>query len=253
MICRRRTMNWVVKDYFTITFDDGMPHGVNIIIPAELTTTQLTYIQFSLDGGKSWSTVNNINNESLNTVTGSADKVMFRGKASTYGVNSAAGQYGVQFTSTSQFSVSGNIHSLITVDFDTLPETYFNNNRAPVFFGMFKECTQITDAKDLILPYKLTSNGCFEQMFSGCVNLKSAPALIAETLVMNCCKQMFYNCAKLKNIKCLATNISGRYCTSYWLYNVSTTGTFIKSATMHDWPSGFSGIPEGWSIVDATN
>jgi hypothetical protein len=35
-----------------------------------------------------------------------------------------------------------------------------------------------------------------------------------------------------------------------WLSGVSSTGTFTKAPTMESLPSGASGIPTGWSVVD---
>lgn len=58
---------------------------------------------------------------------------------------------------------------------------------------------------------------------------------------------MFDGCNSLDYIKCLATDISANGCTDYWLASVATTGTFVKAADV-EWPSGASGIPEGWDI-----
>ena len=61
---------------------------------------------------------------------------------------------------------------------------------------------------------------------------------------------MFYNCTRLNYIKCLLTSLSGDAPTGDWLKNVASTGAFVKAAGMEDWPTGVSGIPEGWTIVD---
>lgn len=49
----------------------------------------------------------------------------------------------------------------------------------------------------------------------------------------------------------LATNISATSCLTNWVNGVSTTGTFIKNASMTTLPSGNNGIPEGWTVQDA--
>ena len=59
---------------------------------------------------------------------------------------------------------------------------------------------------------------------------------------------MFYNCTSLNYIKCLATDISASNCTSYWVFNVSLDGTFVKSAEMNSWDIGASNIPDGWTV-----
>ena len=63
--------------------------------------------------------------------------------------------------------------------------------------------------------------------------------------------QMFYNCTSLSYVKCLATDISATNSHRNWLRNVSATGTFVKAASMNDWPSGYNGIPSGWTVNDA--
>lgn len=62
---------------------------------------------------------------------------------------------------------------------------------------------------------------------------------------------MFHGCTHLTSIKCLATDISRQLCTYNWTSGVSATGTFYKSANMSDWTTGYSGIPSGWTVVDA--
>jgi hypothetical protein len=58
---------------------------------------------------------------------------------------------------------------------------------------------------------------------------------------------MFEGCTKLSYVKCLATDISATDCTYNWLYNVASSGTFIKAANT-DWSRNSSGIPDGWTV-----
>jgi hypothetical protein len=62
---------------------------------------------------------------------------------------------------------------------------------------------------------------------------------------------MFNGCTNLNYVKCLATDISATSCTNSWLNNVASEGTFVKAASMENWTTGTSGIPEGWTINDA--
>jgi len=62
---------------------------------------------------------------------------------------------------------------------------------------------------------------------------------------------MFRNCSSLNYIKCLATNISATDCTSIWLEDVSSSGTFVKASSMSSWPTGENGIPSGWTVQNA--
>ena len=65
-----------------------------------------------------------------------------------------------------------------------------------------------------------------------------------------CYYGMFRNCTKINYIKCLATDISAPSCTTSWVSGVAPTGTFVKAASMNDWTTGTSGIPEGWTVVN---
>ena len=61
---------------------------------------------------------------------------------------------------------------------------------------------------------------------------------------------MFQNCTSLSYIKCLATNISASNSHDNWLYNVASTGTFVKPTSMTLFPEGANGIPSGWTVVN---
>ena len=61
---------------------------------------------------------------------------------------------------------------------------------------------------------------------------------------------MFEGCNRSNYIKCLATDISATDCTYNWVSGVSGTGTFVKNPDAN-WPTGTSGIPSGWEVVDA--
>ena len=50
-------------------------------------------------------------------------------------------------------------------------------------------------------------------------------------------------------VTCLATNRSADDCTFYWLKDVAAQGTFTKAKDT-SWPTGGSGIPEGWTAVE---
>ena len=126
-----------------------------------------------------------------------------------------------------------------------LPATTLANN---CYLGMFYGCTSLTTAPEL--PATKLSMSCYENMFYGCTSLTTAPELPATTLAGYCYSQMFNGCTSLNYIKCLATDISFPNCTYNWIYKVASTGTFIKDSTMTSWPTGSSGIPEGWTVVN---
>ena len=116
---------------------------------------------------------------------------------------------------------------------------------------MFTRCISLTTAPEL--PATTLANRCYYNMFVGCTSLTTAPELPATTLAYSCYYRMFNGCSSLNYIKCLATDISATNCTQSWVYGVpSSTGTFVKNPNMTSWGSGYNGIPNGWTVQDAT-
>ena len=115
------------------------------------------------------------------------------------------------------------------------------------YSGMFYGCTGMTSAPEL--PATTLETNCYSSMFQGCTSLTTAPELPATTLTQYCYSGMFFGCSNLNYVRCLATDISASYALSNWLNSVSSTGTFYKTAGV-TYPSGASGIPAGWTIVD---
>lgn len=137
-----------------------------------------------------------------------------------------------------------NCKSLTTAP--ALPATTLANG---CYNNMFRGCTSLTTAP--ALPATTLANYCYDSMFQDCISLTTAPELPATTLRSLCYDSMFAGCSKLNYIKCLATNISAYGCTSGWVYNVASTGTFVKNPNMTSWPTDTNGIPTGWTVQDA--
>lgn len=154
----------------------------------------------------------------------------------------------------------------------TLPATTLANY---CYQNMFSGCTSLTTAPALpattltdscyasmfsntsltaapALPATTLAEYCYMDMFYNCRSLTTAPELPATTLVLKCYAYMFQGCTSLNYIKCLATDISATDCTSGWIYNVASSGTFVKNSSMNDWTTaGRSGIPNGWTVINA--
>lgn len=116
------------------------------------------------------------------------------------------------------------------------------------YYSMFESCTSLVAAPEL--PATSLARFCYDSMFLKCSELSSIPVLPAQTLVQGCYAYMFSECGKLSFVTCLATDISAADCTTCWLAEVASTGTFVKSSDMNDWTTGISGIPEGWNVVN---
>ena len=116
------------------------------------------------------------------------------------------------------------------------------------YYSMFKGCTSLTSAPEL--PATTLAEFCYSEMFSGCTSLTTAPELPATTLANYCYYRLLSNCPNINNITCLATNISATDCTTEWVYNVASSGTFTKASSMTGWTSDYTGngIPYGWTV-----
>ena len=132
--------------------------------------------------------------------------------------------------------------SLVTAP--VLPATTATNS---CYEGMFSHCTSLTTAPSL--PATTLGEWCYNGMFAYCTSLVTAPVLPATNLVDECYYKMFSNCTSLNNVICLATNMNVEDPTYEWLDGVSSTGTFTKAAGV-TWPTGTSGIPSGWTVVN---
>lgn len=238
------------QDYLTfkITASGNINWGVN------------ETIEYSKDGGTTWSSITATSVIPVNT----DDVLLFRGNNNTY--------VAAFKDSSAQFSVEGNIMSLIYGD-DFINKTTLNASSA--FTQMFQGCRELTTAENLILPAtaltagcyrymfqtctKLTktpelpatilANYCYESMFNNCFLLTDAPVLPATTLTNYCYQYMFQSCSNLNYIKCLATNISATRCVRSWVLSISSTGTFVKKVGV-SWPTGADGIPSGWTVEE---
>ena len=114
------------------------------------------------------------------------------------------------------------------------------------YANMFEGCTSLTTAPKL--PATTLSSRCYYGMLSSCTSLTTAPTLPATTLVDECYQYMFYNCTSLNNVTSYANDISALDCTTNWLSNVASSGTFHNLGSAI-YPRNGNGIPTGWTEV----
>ena len=137
--------------------------------------------------------------------------------------------------------------SLTTVPYNLLHSEELAHS---CYYNFFGRCTSLTDMSSFQLPAATLAVSAYCGMFSGCTSLTKAPALEASILPEHAYDNMFAKCSSLSEIKCLATDISAYGCTSLWVWDVASSGTFIKAASMNDWTTGSYGIPDGWTVQD---
>ena len=119
------------------------------------------------------------------------------------------------------------------------------------FYGLFAGAENLVNNADrqLVLPATTLTEGCYDNMFSGCKGIEKAPELPAPTLVKDCYQEMFAGCSKLKYVKCLATDISAENCTKGWLTNAGTeaTGEKVLETLIPMEPDSDDGVPSSWT------
>jgi hypothetical protein len=118
------------------------------------------------------------------------------------------------------------------------------------YANMFSACHYLERATRLPAPQ--LSDGCYQNMFAY-TQITHAPDLYAQTLVNYCYAYMFENCSRLKYIKCRAANNVSTTCLQNWVQGVASSGRFVRRSGTNVWPTGVSGIPDGWTVEQSYN
>ncbi len=149
----------------------------------------------------------------------SGDTVQFRGDNTT--ISYSATQICIInefYGTTCEFNAKGNIMSILEKDnfrdMDILPEKY-------VFYNLFRNCTGLTDASELVLPATTLTESCYSNLFNGCIGLTAAPELPATTLNLKCYISMFSGCTSLVNAPELPATTLANNC-YYYMFNGCT-------------------------------
>ena len=147
-------------------------------------------------------------------------------------------------------SMFSNCHSLVR--FPNILATSVSE-RGMAF--MFRGCDSVQGPAP-VLRGEPSFSRAYMGMFLGCSGITEAPLVqvrVSDGYVPDeAFSNMFEGCTNLSYVKCLARRFGNIDPTYYWLSDVSPTGTFVKHPDMEDWETGPSGIPSGWTIVDAT-
>ena len=253
-----------------LTFTSDGETTISLQLTNNRDQTPLLYYSTDKTTWKIWPIRRNI--MSTDELTFTSDQPLYICGHNPDGINPNGDKYWCYFRSSgSNFSVSGSIMTLINAEQElsaipsdncfyslfsrctgliSAPDLPATSLTSRCYAYMFSYCTNLTKAPD-ILPATTLAEECYLNMFSGCQNLTTAPDLPAPMLATKCYYAMFVGCNSLNYVKCLATDISATDCVTGWLSWVPHDGTFVKAPGMNDWPTGYSGIPEGWTVLDA--
>lgn len=129
----------------------------------------------------------------------------------------------------------------------TAPEIHVTATTGNYGLGfMFDGCTNLKNVQRALPPIENINLNTYYNMFQYCTSLEKAPILPIEDVgTANPYHMMFYMCSKLKWVACYRK--SGSDSATNWLNGVSPTGTiWVYRDTTY--PSGISGIPNGWTV-----
>ena len=157
-----------------------------------------------------WKSIKSNTGSSAPTITvNSGDKLQFRGNNAQYATSS---YYNSFSGSTASFEAEGNIMSLIYGD-DFKNRLTISSDY--VFAGLFRYCTKLVSAENLVLPATTLASHCYNYMFDRCTSLTTAPVLPATTLASHCYNCMFEGCTSLTTAPELPATTLASYCYQY--------------------------------------
>ena len=230
------------NDYFTVLFEgSGVLNVTAINFNGIYPSSQ--YIRTSYKINNTWHSNVDITSAGTQINVSNGDILYFNVISRGDGGN-------LQFNSSANHRIRGNIMSLV---YDKTFWQYYdltkltNNTK---FTYMFYNDVGLIDAKGLVMPATALTADCYTNMFNYCTSLTTAPTLPATDISStNCYGGMFGDCSSLNYIKCLATTGIDGYTTWNWVSGVAASGTFVKKAGV-SWPTGSKGIPNGWTIQE---
>ena len=232
-----------------------------LTIPAAVTPTYLSYVEWSKDG-RTWNHTDNTSDAvTIDVSVAQGEKVYWRGSGNCMtATTTTAGRQAI-FSSTARFDVSGHLISLLTGDNLLEHLTNYNTDgvRNVTFARLFEGCTTLVDASSLVLPTFTSwhtyiffslfagctslvatpslpcmdmATGCYQSTFQNCSSLTTAPSLPATSLAANCYYVMFQGCSNLTEMPALPATVpfSGCY-RQMFQYCTSLTATHDISLT----------------------
>ena len=186
------------QEYFTIeSLESG--NTITLTIGAGVTTSDVAWIAWSKDK-ENWHQTTNLSGSTITTnVNADAnEKIYFKGSganlANNYETN--GNQYRTTFSSTKNYSISGNIMSLLYSD-SFYDKTSVSGTYA--FCGLFYQSTKLVDAQNFVIPIKTIDKlRTFVGTFRGCTSLVNTPKFAPESITaQHGCLRMFWDCSSL--------------------------------------------------------
>ena len=191
-----------IPDYLCFT---ALEAGTfTLTIPAAVTPTYLSYVEWSKDG-RTWNHTDNTSEAvTIQVDVAQGEKVYWRGSGIRMGTSASnTATTDSIFTATGDFEVSGNIMSLL---YGNLFEgvTSLPIGSEYTFAGLFYNNNKLLSIADLSLPATALVKGCYASTFYGCSNMTGMlSSLPATSYPMAACYMMFRLCSKIDAVPSL--------------------------------------------------
>lgn len=182
-------------------------------------------VSYSLDNGKTWTTVQNQDNEEVIITTPrveSYNNVLWKGNGvstSTATSNTVVADRpasSAMFSSDGKFNIEGNIMSLLygsNYQNQTSFENDSTSNFALLFYSYNTETkANVVSIENLVMPVLEMKETSYFRMFQGCSELTKSCKLPAITLANRCYMSMFYGCTNLTVAPVLSATQLAEYC-----------------------------------------
>ena len=211
---------------------EAVNEGETMTVTFENTLSKAIDLQYSLDGGMVWhsleidagkpgytDTSSNIHPESpgIQTLSG-VKQILFKAENESYGEYSSVGMdASTEYERRLHISVDadcyiyGNVMSLVGGD-QFATRTDLKEDRT--FEGMFTDNAKLKShpSKKLSLPAKTLTNMCYRYMFWNCTALTVAPDLPAKEMKEKCYSGMFTGCSALTATPALPATTLAKSC-----------------------------------------
>ena len=182
-------------------------------------------LYYSLDSGETWTALaSNTNSQTVSAGSNIMWKASGLTPTSSIGIGT--------FTSTSNFTVEGNVMSLMYGD--NFEGQVNLNGKNYAFVKLFSGCTTLTSAENMALPATTLTEYCYMSMFNGCTSLTTAPQLLTTTLESGCYFRMFEGCTSLTTAPSLPATSLTQYCytSMFHLCTSLTTAPALPATTL---------------------
>ncbi len=188
-------------------------------------------IQKSTDG-ETWESIGSTSTTGITATVPANGKLYLRCSANSWG-----NTYYNTINTTRNCNFGGNIMSLLYGSSFTGNETTFPSGSTGNFKGLFRNSDKLISASELLLPATILTTYCYQDMFSNCTSLTTAPELPATTLVNECYKYMFYNCTSLTTAPELPATTLTSECYSCMFYGCTslTAAPELPATTLAYW------------------